>query len=159
MHWLLHMRLDTIDNHALDERSESSLRGVHPDLVRVVRRAHMLMSEDSPGLSFVVIEGLRSLERQRALVSAGASRTMNSKHLPRVGRDGREFGHAVDLAAEVRGLGIRWDWPLYPRIARRMRAAAAELGVSLTWGGDWDGDGSSDDESFKDGPHHQIEGV
>jgi peptidoglycan L-alanyl-D-glutamate endopeptidase CwlK len=150
--------VDSIDAHTLDDRSESSLRGVHPSLVRVVRLAHRMMCDDAPGLSFVVTEGLRSAERQRALVSAGASRTMNSFHLPRVTRIG-EYGCAVDLAAHVDGIGIRWDWPLYPRIARRMKAAAGELGAAITWGGDWDGDGSSHDESFRDGPHFQIEGA
>lgn len=150
--------MNNIDAHALDERSESSLVGVHPYLVRVVRLAHRMMCDDAPGLSFVVTEGLRSVERQRALVSSGASRTMNSYHLPRVTRLG-EYGCAVDLAAHVADIGIRWDWPLYPRIARRMKAAAAELGHAITWGGDWDGDGSSDDERFKDGPHFQIEDV
>mgnify|MGYP003503848996 CR=1 FL=1 len=150
------MRLDTIDNHALDDRSESSFQGVHPDLVRVARLAHMMMSDDAPGLSFIVTEGIRSVERQRALVSAGASWTMDSKHIPRAGSDGLEYGHAIDLAATVAGVGVRWDWPLYPRIARRMKAASSELGVSITWGGDWDNDGDSSDERRKDGPHFEL---
>jgi peptidoglycan LD-endopeptidase CwlK len=64
-------------------RSLNNLKGIHPDLRRVIDRA----LQDSP-LDFVVIEGLRTLERQRQLVAAGASRTMNSRHLT---------GHAVDL--------------------------------------------------------------
>ena len=132
----------------MDARSEQNLTGVHPHLVAIVRRAHEMMAEDSPGLSFVVTEGLRDIERQRALVSAGASRTMNSYHLR---------GLAVDLAATIEGIGIRWDWPLYARISRRMKAAAEELGHRITWGGDWDSDCSSADESFRDGPHFQLE--
>ena len=73
------------------------LAGVHPDLVRVVRR---LIDE---GVQFKVIEGVRSLERQRALFAAGKSKTMNSRHLT---------GHAVDLAPVVKGQ-ILWDWPLF----------------------------------------------
>ena len=36
--------------------------------------------------------------------------------------------------------------------------AAGEVGesVGLTWGGDWDGDGRSDDERFVDMPHFQL---
>ncbi len=119
---------------ALSVRSLSKLEGVHPDLVRVVKRA----IEITP-IDFVVTEGLRTRERQAQLVKAGASRTMNSRHI---------IGQAVDLAAYVDG-EIRWDWPLYPRIASAMKEAARELGVKLTWGGDW--------PKFRDGPHFQIE--
>ena len=142
----------------MDERSEANLVGVHPFLVAIVRGAHAMMLDDSPGLAFMVIEGVRNLDRQRALVAAGASRTMNSYHLMRITKQGT-FGLAVDLLAEIEGLGARWDWPLYPRIARRMKAAAEQLGHRITWGGDWDGDNSSANESFRDGPHFQLEGV
>lgn len=56
--------------------SESNLIGVHPDLVKVVRRA----LEITP-IDFKVIEGCRTVERQRELVKDGASQTMNSRHL------------------------------------------------------------------------------
>ena len=117
----------------LSRRSEDRLFGVHPDLVRVVKRALGLTPVD-----FTVLEGLRSVERQRELVDAGASRTMKSRHLT---------GHAVDLGAYVGG-EIRWDWPLYHRIADAVKRAAHDLGVPIEWGGDW--------ENFPDGPHFQL---
>jgi peptidoglycan LD-endopeptidase CwlK len=117
----------------LDNRSERSLQGVHPGLVRVVREAATV----SP-IAFVVTEGLRTVQRQRALVASGASRTMNSRHLT---------GHAVDLAARVRG-EIRWDWPLYRTLSEAMKVSAGRLGVPLEWGGDW--------RRFRDGPHFQL---
>lgn len=120
----------------LSSRSEGNLVGVHPDLVRVVRRAIQITEVD-----FTVIEGLRTVERQRQLVAKGASKTMNSRHIRKNG-----YAHAVDLAAYVEG--IRWDWPLYPKIAAAMKAAAKELGVPIEWGGDW--------KSFRDGPHFQL---
>lgn len=123
----------------MDKRSEEKLQGVHPHLVAVVRRAHQMMEESSNGLSFVVTEGMRSIVRQAELVAVGASRTMDSYHLR---------GDAVDVMATVNGDG-RWDWPLYPKIARRFKDAAEELGYSITWGGDW--------KRLRDGPHFQIE--
>ena len=72
----------------LGNTSQQRLIGVHPDLVRVVRRAIELSSMD-----FAVNEGLRTAERQRRLVASGASQTLNSKHLKQA--DG--FGHAVDI--------------------------------------------------------------
>ncbi len=115
------------------QKSEDRIVGVHPDLIRVVRRALQLSEVD-----FAVLEGLRSKERQTQLVKSGASMTMNSRHLT---------GHAIDLSAIVDGQ-VRWDWPLYHKIAKAMKQAAAELNVPIEWGGDW--------RKFKDGPHFQL---
>lgn len=115
-------------------RSEKNLKGVHPDLVSVVRRA----AELSP-IKFEVIEGLRTVERQKQLVAAGASKTMNSRHIT---------GHAIDLAPTVEGQ-IRWDWPLFRQIAPAMKQAAQDKGISIVWGGDW--------KTFKDGPHFELD--
>lgn len=118
----------------LSSRSRARMSGVHPALVAVVERAIALTPVD-----FMVTEGLRTAERQAQLVRAGASRTLNSRHLT---------GHAVDLAALVDG-AVRWDWPLYPRIAGAMKAAAAERDVALLWGGDW--------PTLRDGPHFELD--
>lgn len=118
----------------LSKRSRDRMIGVHPALKDVVERAIAFTPVD-----FMVIEGVRTLERQAQLVRAGASRTLNSRHLS---------GHAVDLAALIDG-AVRWDWPLYPRIAGAMKAAAAERGVALIWGGDW--------KSLRDGPHFELD--
>lgn len=115
----------------LNIRSEKNLTGVHPDLVKVVRKA-------AETAQFVVTEGLRTAERQAQLVAAGASQTTKSRHLT---------GHAVDLAALV-GNDIRWDWPLYAQLAKAMKQAAQQLKIPLEWGGDW--------KTFKDGPHFQL---
>jgi peptidoglycan LD-endopeptidase CwlK len=118
----------------LGAKSLKNLNGVHPDLVRVIKRAIQLTPVD-----FSVIEGLRTLARQKELVAAGASKTMNSRHLT---------GHAVDIAPYVAGK-IRWDWPLFHQIAPAVKQAAMELGIPIVWGGDW--------RTFKDGPHFELE--
>lgn len=119
--------------YVLSKKSLDRLTGVHPDLVRVVKRALEITTVD-----FAVLEGVRSKARQEQLVKAGASQTLNSRHLT---------GHAVDLGAYVSG-SVRWDWPLYHKIADAMKQASAELGVPIEWGGDW--------QKFKDGPHFQL---
>ena len=110
---------------SLSQRSQNALMGVRPELARVVRRAITLTTMD-----FVVLEGVRTLERQRELVRAGASKTLKSRHLT---------GHAVDLGA---WLGtIRWEPDCYRPIARAMKQAAADEGVRIEWGFDlwgWD---------------------
>lgn len=123
---------------SLSQRSHNNLQGVHPDLVRVVTRAIQLTQVD-----FMVTCGVRTIAEQKVLFAAGASKTMNSRHIP--GKDG--YSKAVDLAALI-GPNVRWDWPLYAKLAEAMKAAAKELNVPLTWGGDW--------RSFKDGPHFEL---
>lgn len=122
----------------LGQRSLDNLKGVHPDLVKVVQRAIQLSSVD-----FTVSCGVRTIAEQKVLVAAGASKTMNSRHIP--GKDG--YSKAVDLAALIAGQ-VRWDWPLYSKLAEAMKAAAKEYSIPLEWGGDW--------KSFKDGPHFQL---
>ncbi|MEW5705092.1 MAG: M15 family metallopeptidase [Pseudomonadota bacterium] len=112
----------------LNERSLRNLEGVHPDLVRVVHRA-------AETESFIVTEGLRNLERQRILKTAGKSWTLNSRHLT---------GHAVDVV-DPDG---RYDIPDLDRIAIAMKAAAKELNVQIVWGGDW---------KSRDTPHFELD--
>lgn len=115
------------------QASESNLNGVHPDLVKVVRRALELTPID-----FKVIEGRRTLERQRELVKAGASQTLNSRHLT---------GHAVDIVPLPDGK-VSWEWKYFYPMADAMKQAVAELGIAVEWGGNW--------STFKDGPHFQL---
>lgn len=118
----------------LSERSMRRLAGVHPRLVALAREAIALSPVD-----FMITEGLRTAARQAALVRAGASRTKRSRHLT---------GHAIDVAAMVDGQ-VRWDWPLYPRIAAAFKAAAARQGTAIVWGGDW--------PTLRDGPHFELD--
>lgn len=122
-----------IPKYKLSARSLNAMSGVHPDLQRVVKRAIEITDVD-----FVVLEGLRSNERQAELVKAGASRTMDSRHIT---------GHAVDLGAWV-DKRVAWDWPLYTSIATAMKCAAKELKIPIVWGGDW--------KRFPDGPHFEL---
>jgi len=118
----------------LSSRSRARLVGVHPALTAVVEAAITRTPVD-----FMITEGLRTAERQAALVKAGASRTTRSRHLT---------GHAVDVAALVEGQ-VRWDWPLYGRIAQAFKAAALDLKTPLIWGGDW--------KTLRDGPHFELD--
>lgn len=118
----------------LGSTSRNNLRGVHPDLVKVVERAISISDID-----FRITEGVRSKQRQAVLVSQGASKTMDSRHIT---------GHAVDVVALIGGV-VRWDWPLYSKIADAFKKSAAELGIKIVWGGDW--------KTFKDGPHFELD--
>ena len=116
--------------YTLGKRSLERLVGVHPDLVRVVKRAIELTARD-----LWVTEGLRTLETQRAYAAKGTSKTMNSRHLT---------GHAVDLYP----VGRPTPWDKCPVVAKAMQAAADELGVAIVWGGSW--------KTFVDQPHFEL---
>lgn len=116
--------------YKLGTRSKQKLSGVHPDLIEVVTKAISISTVD-----FTVLEGIRSVSRQRELYKAGKSTTMNSRHIT---------GHAIDLAPWP----ISWDWDEFYPIADAMKEAAEDLDISIDWGGDW--------KSFPDGPHFQL---
>ncbi len=118
---------------SLSKTCLARLQGVHPDLVRVIRRASA-----ETKVPFAVVEGLRTLERQKQLKAAGATKILNSRHIT---------GHAVDLVPLVDG-EARWDWSLNHRLAPVIRAAARAENVPLECGGDW--------KSFPDAPHWQL---
>lgn len=123
------------------QRSIKAMIGVHPDLVKVAYRALELCVSD-----FTVIEGVRTLEKQREYFANGASKTMKSYHL--LHEDG--FGHALDIYPYYDG-SVQCEAPYakFKEISVAMKSAAKELGVTITWGGDW--------KSFQDTPHYQIE--
>ncbi len=119
--------------YSLGVRSKARLKGVHPDLVKVVEKAIQLTTVD-----FTVLEGMRDAVRQKKMVESGASQTLNSRHLT---------GHAVDLGAWVDDQ-VDWSWPLYHKINAAMQEASKLVGVPIEWGGNW--------RTFKDGPHFQL---
>ena len=122
-----------MSNFKFSQRSENNQKGVNTDLVKIERRALQLSPVD-----FGITEGLRTVERQRQLVAAGKSQTMNSRHIS---------GHAVDVFAYPTSAGS-WEWKYYEQIATAFKQAAKELNIPVEWGGDW--------KTLKDGPHFQL---
>jgi peptidoglycan L-alanyl-D-glutamate endopeptidase CwlK len=121
--------------------SENRLKKLHPDLLKVVRRMQRLNKDSAFGA--IITCTVRTLAEQKLLVKKGASKTLNSRHIP--GKDG--YAKAVDFAVTLNGK-VRWDWPLYHRLAKLMKEAARLEKIPIIWGGDW--------KSFKDGPHFEL---
>lgn len=101
---------------------------------------------------FSILEGFRDEEKQNRAYARGLSqvRWPNGKHnkLP---------SDAVDIA----------PWPIdwsnkeaatqrFVYLAGWVMATAAMLGISLRWGGDWDGDRDTRDEKFRDLGHFEV---
>jgi peptidoglycan L-alanyl-D-glutamate endopeptidase CwlK len=123
-------------------RSLRELQGVHPDLVAVVNRALELSKVD-----FAVTDGVRTLAEQQAFFAAGATKTMKSRHLG---------GFAVDVVACIGPKKISYSEILMKQIKDAMFQAAKELKVPIRWGGDWNCNGDSGDETFVDMPHFEL---
>jgi len=131
----------------INVRSEKNLVGVHPDLVKVVRKV-------AESHNILVIEGVRTQERQDALYAQGRTKpgpivtwTKDSKHIQ---------GLAVDVV-KLKGTSIDWnDVKSFEELGKIMLDTAKELGVSLRWGYDWDSDGKLREKGENDGPHFQL---
>lgn len=126
-------KIKALTSFQLSQASLNKLQGVQPQLVAVVQRAIQI----SP-IDFKVVEGLRTLERQKQLLAQKATTTLKSRHLT---------GHAVDLCALVNNQ-VTYEYTYYIQISQAMKSAAKELGVTIEWGGDW--------KTFKDGMHFQL---
>lgn len=125
--------------YRLSNRSIANLQRVHPDLVACVVLAMYQYTE----IDFMVIEGLRTDDRQRIYFEEGVTWTMNSKHL--LQKDGT--AHAVDLAPIIDG-AVPWnDWSKFEQVNDAMVKAAEQVGTMISWGGNW---------KHKDGPHFQL---
>lgn len=119
--------------YKFSERSLEKLEGVHTDLVRVMEKAIV----DSP-YDFGITEGLRTKERQLALVMAGASQTTNSRHIT---------GHAVDIVVYCAN-SVSWKFFHYAEVAVHILDIAEQEGVEIIWGGTW--------KTLRDGPHFEL---
>lgn len=116
------------------QRSKERLKGINPDLQKVVDRALQITT-----VVFAITQGLRTKEQQAKFVEEGKSQTMNSRHLT---------GHAVDVVAYIEAR-ISWEWKYYEEIAKAFKQASKELNIPIVWGGDW--------KTFKDGCHFELD--
>jgi len=133
----------------LGSGSKAKLKGVHPNLVKVIEEA----IKDTP-IDFTVTSGVRTLAEQQALYAQGRTRKgaivtnadgVKSKSNHQVKSDG--LGHAVDVCPYVNG---KLDWnntANFKALSTHILATAKRLGIAIEWGGVW---------KFVDLPHYQL---
>ena len=147
------------------------LKGVHPDLLKVVYKAAELATKEE---DFMVLEGVRSKEQM--MINYGKGRTaaqlaakgipakyakpgvakvtwlndpFNSNH--RINSDG--YGHAVDLAPYP----LDWnDSKRFTKLAELMFRAEKATGINIRWGRDWNENGRYEEKGETDGPHFEL---
>jgi peptidoglycan LD-endopeptidase CwlK len=142
--------------YKLSNRSLQRLYGVDVSLVRVVKRAIEITSQD-----FMVTEGLRTYEQ--CCINYGKGRTAlqcsvkgvpakyAQPNLSKVTWLNNPFAskHATGKAIDLVPYPVDWnDLKKFHMIAVAMKQAATELKVKIVWGGDW--------KSSKDYPHFEV---
>ncbi len=112
---------------ATDERTESNLIGVDPELEAIVRYAY----ETCP-IPFIVIDGVRTLDEQKEHLKNGATTTLHSKHLS---------GLAIDFVP------TSFDWNNIEAFTE-IGECFKDIDDRIVWGGDW--------ETFRDYGHIEL---
>ena len=137
--------------YSFGKRSRKNLDTCDPRLVEICE-----MALSWGVMDFAVIEGHRSIARQKELFKDGKSKIDG---VARKGKHNHKPSLAVDLLpfpAEVNGVNVWSDRQRFSVLAGSLYAAAAALGYSIRWGGDWDGDGNNADSNFHDLPHFEL---
>lgn len=114
----------------------------------------LILNEAIEIIDFKVLCGHRGKEEQEKAVREGKSKLHfpNSKHnsLP---------SKAVDIAPYFKDKpNIDWnDLLAFGFLAGVVKAVAAKRGKKVIWGGDWNNDGRTKNETFLDLPHFEID--
>ena len=91
-----------------------------------------------------IIEGKRSLEEQKELLNEGATKTLDSAHLT---------GRAVDVYPYPVDFEDRDRWHYF---GGYVLGTARQFGIDVIWGGDWDNDTKTKDNTFDDLCHFEL---
>jgi len=123
------------------KRSRARLKGVDSRLVNVLNELIKVMD-------VTIIEGVRSAETQNKYFKDGKSKLdgVNKK-------SNHQLGKAVDLAPYP----INWkESNRFYYMGGMIRGIAKQLNLKIRWGGDWDSDGETKDQTFMDLVHIEI---
>jgi|TARA_R110000824_G_C14840180_1_gene638892 peptidoglycan LD-endopeptidase CwlK len=123
------------------KRSRARLKGVDSRLVNVLNELIKVMD-------VTIIEGVRSAETQNKYFKDGKSKLdgINKK-------SNHQLGKAVDLAPYP----INWkESNRFYYMGGMVRGIAKQLNLKIRWGGDWDSDGETKDQTFMDLVHIEI---
>ena len=145
--------------YILGEKSKGKLKGVHPQLVKLMTEA----VKESP-YDFRIVEGVRTATYQNSLYQQGRTKPgkvvtncdgFKNKSNHQAKADG--YGHAIDIfvCGIVENGHYRkfttaegYDNKKMFEVVKHIKEVAQRLGIPVKWGGDWKKD--------KDYPHFEI---
>ena len=133
---------------------EGSLREVpvlerYPRLRGCHRHLHEIMRVASNAISVRVIEGRRSLKKQKEYLKKGVTKTLDSYHLKRPCR-------ALDVVFEKRDGSLVWEREQAIAVANYLTGIGHALGYCIRNGTAWSGDFDIAKNKFMDGFHIQL---
>lgn len=123
------------------EKSKRQLKSAHPNLQK-------LFNEVIKAHDCTVIFGYRTKEEQEEMVRKGYSKLEfpRSKH-----------NRSPALAVDVAPYPINWEnRERFVYFAGIVKGVAAQLGLKIRWGGDWDIDNNLHDQTWMDLPHYEL---
>ena len=127
--------------YKFSQRSLDNLKNVDERLVRIC-------NELIKRVDFTVIEGFRSLERQKELYDKGFSKIDG---ISKKGKHNYSPSLAIDIIPYKKGHnpfdGSKESDIMFNNLAKEFKQVAKELGINITWGGDW---------KMGDYPHFQL---
>ena len=145
--------------YILGEASKEKLKGVHPQLVKLMTEA----VKESP-YDFRIVQGVRTAEYQNGLYQQGRTKPgkvvtncdgFKNKSNHQAKADG--YGHAIDIFicgvvenGQYRKFTTQegYDNKKMTLVATHVKNVAQKLGIDIKWGGNW--------SKFKDYPHFEI---
>ena len=112
------------------------------NLATADEKLQLLFNEVIKEFDCTVIEGHRSLKRQKELFDKGASQ------IDGISKKGKH-NYFPSRAVDVVPYPLDWnDIESFKKLGEVVKRKAKELNIKIEWGGDW--------VSFKDYPHWQI---
>ena len=127
---------------SFSQRSKNKLDSCHPDLQRLFER---VVQE----FDCTILAGHRGMQEQNSAFDKGFSklRYPRSKH-----------NKWPSLAVDVAPYPLDWkDKETFYYFAGFVKGLAAEMGIAIRWGGDWDSDTMVHDQTFMDLPHFELQ--
>ena len=144
-------------NHSFGPASNAKLMTCHDEIVVVMSSALKLTP---PGIDITIVHGFRDKEQQNSIDPRFTNARWPASYHNATDRAGDPRSDACDFAPWITlrngKKGIPWtDVKLFSFVAGIIQAAASELGIEITWGGDFDRDGSTEDQTLADVGHIQ----
>ena len=119
--------------------SKERLSTCHPDLQK-------LFNEVIKNFDCSIIEGHRSEEKQKKLLTQGLTKTLKSKHL-----------NNPSLAVDVVPFPVKWEEEAtFYYFAGYVKGIANQLGIKIRSGADWNQNNNCNDQTFNDLVHFEL---
>lgn len=145
------------DFHNYGTSSNAKLQTAHDELVLVMGEA---LKMTPPSIDITIVHGYRDKTTQNGIDPRFTTKRWPASYHNAEDEAGDPCSDAIDFAPWITlrsgKKGIPWtDIKLFSYVAGIIQAATHELGIEITWGGDFDRDGSTEDQTLADVGHIQ----